>query len=264
MGTPAYMSPEQVRGEPLDARSDIFAFGSTLYEMATGRAPFRGESSADTLACILRGEPTSPRRLNPEVPHRLEAIIGKCLEKDPQDRYPRADEIATDLRALASVSRIGVAADRAPGKEMEAEGGETARRSRTRVATLAGILALLVVVGAAWLLSRSATTSAPMRSIAVLLFDNLGRDPINEAFTDGIHHDILTQLSKIRALKVVARTSVERLDPNLSIPEIGSTLGVATVLEGGCSGPAIGCASTCSSSTARPRPTSGPRPTTAS
>ncbi len=102
------------------------------------------------------------------------------------------------------------------------------------------------------------------KSIAVLLFDNLSEDAATQPFTNGIHDDILTQISKIRALKVIARTSMERLDPNLSIPEIGTKLGVATVLEGGVQRVRRSHQeSTCSSSTAKRRPTSGPRRMTA-
>jgi serine/threonine-protein kinase len=227
MGTPAYMSPEQVRGEPLDARSDLFAFGSTLYEMATGSMPFRGETSADTLASILRSEPASPRQLNPQVPPGLEEIIGKCLEKDPQDRYPSADGIAAELRALALDldERGGLAASPA-----------TAKRRWSLWYRAAGAGALIVLLGAAVAIWRH-VEPAPGKpsetpSIAVLRFDNLGRDPANAVFADGIHHDILTQLSKIRALKVIARTSIEQLDPNLSVSEIGDRLRVTTVLEG--------------------------------
>jgi serine/threonine-protein kinase len=232
MGTPAYMSPEQVRGEPLDARSDIFSFGSTLYEMATGRAPFRGASSADTLASILRGEPTSPRHLNPEVPRRLEAVIGKCLEKDLQDRYPSADEIAVELRALALSLE-----DRGRREVKSIAESATAKRRSIVSAWAVGAGALILLLGVAvaiWLHLEPVPGDSPETpSVAVLLFDNLGRDPANQAFTDGIQHDILTQISKIGALKVIGRASMERLDPGLSIPEIGSTLGVATVLVGG-------------------------------
>ena len=137
-----------------------------------------------------------------------------------------------------------------------------------------GLLVIAVVYFAVdkFVLEQAEVTAEPVpaaeavvreKSIAVLLFDNLSRDATNEAFTDGIHDDILTQISKISALKVIARTSMERLDPNLSIPEIGTKLGVATVLEGGVQRWEIESASTCSSSTARRRLTSGPRPTTA-
>src|SRR6516162_8909631 len=100
MGTVAYMSPEQARGEKLDARTDLFSFGVVLYEMATGRQPFAGGSGAETLTAILRDRPVPPLQLNPELPSKLEEIIHKAIEKDREVRYPHAANIRTDLDRL--------------------------------------------------------------------------------------------------------------------------------------------------------------------
>jgi serine/threonine protein kinase/tetratricopeptide (TPR) repeat protein len=120
MGTVAYMSPEQVRARPLDARTDLFSFGAVLYEMATGTLPFRGESPGVIFSTILEGKPTAAVRLNPDVPVKLEEILNKCLEKDRNLRYQHASEIRTDLQRLkrdtqsvslpatAAISRIGL------------------------------------------------------------------------------------------------------------------------------------------------------------
>ncbi len=100
VGTIAYMSPEQVQDKATDSRSDIFSFGAVLYEMATGRCAFAGESSASVIAEILRGEPKSAKVLNPAIPDELQRVIGKALEKDPSDRYQSANDLMIDLRRL--------------------------------------------------------------------------------------------------------------------------------------------------------------------
>jgi eukaryotic-like serine/threonine-protein kinase len=235
MGTVNYMSPEQARGEPLDARTDLFSFGAVLYEMATGRQAFSGESMAEILARILKEEPPAPRTLNPEVPARLEEIILKALEKDRKLRYQTASDLRADvsrLRRDTTASTTAATTRAAPPR---------AAHSKLRLAGMglgaAALLALIfLLILKAGLIHRGSTagTQPPgIRSIAVLPLENLSGDPEQEYFADGMTDDLITELSKISALRVIARTSVMRYkETKKPLPEIARELRVDAVIEG--------------------------------
>jgi TRAP transporter TAXI family solute receptor len=163
LGTPTYMSPEQARGAPTDARSDLFAFGSILYEMVTGRPPFRGKSTTDTLSAIVRDEPIPALQLNRQVPQELERIIRKCLEKDPADRYQHADDLAVDLRCLQRAR--APSAQRIVGaiSSQNIRGLPRLARLRERIAwtVVASLLGVVGLLSYALIAGRRAVSSTP-------------------------------------------------------------------------------------------------------
>ena len=150
MGTVAYMSPEQARGEKLDASTDIFSFGAVLYEMASGRQPFAGASGAETLPAILRDTPVPLLQLNPQLPSKLEKIINKALDKNRDERYQATSEMRAELRSLKQAIDSGrsVAPDLRQAAGVEAAPGaipEPPGPKRSRLLVMMSALALIVV-----------------------------------------------------------------------------------------------------------------------
>jgi serine/threonine protein kinase len=226
LGTVAYMSPEQVRGKELDARTDLFSFGVVLYEMVTGVLPFRGDTSGLIFDATLNRLPAPPMRLNPDVPAELERIINKCLEKDRNLRYQRASEMRTDLQRLKRDTESGKtgAANKAPS---------VMQKSRRQVMTI--VIGLAVIIGGLTLGARRyfGAPAKRIESIVVLPLENLSRDPEQEYFTDGMTDALITDLSKIGALRVISRTSAMHYKgTNKTLPEIARELNVEGVVEG--------------------------------
>jgi serine/threonine protein kinase/Flp pilus assembly protein TadD len=199
MGTIAYMSPEQARGEELDARSDLFSLGVVLYEMATGSVPFPGATSAVVFDGILHSAPASAKELNPRLPLAMESILGKTLEKDPDLRCQTAAELRADLKRLS--------------RDIESSRRPAVEKSGT----------------------SAAASAAPSKhkSVAVLYFENQSGAKEDEYFRDGITEDIVTELLKIKQLEIFPRSEMLAFrDKAVTALQAGQQLGAAYVLEG--------------------------------
>jgi len=238
VGTVPYMSPEQLRGRPVDHRSDIFSLGILLYELAAGHRPFGGASDPDVISSILRDTPRDLSALRPDLPPRLGRIIARCLEKEPDRRYSAAEEIREELHALRAEVAAGTSG--APAVFATVPARAAARRWGRWIG---GVAALAVVAAALFLwLGRDRAALPPAtagvaaggaRTIAVLPFVNMSPDPDQEYFSDGISEELLNLLARVRELRVAARTSSFSFrGQNLEVREIAKRLDVAYVLEG--------------------------------
>ena len=240
VGTAPYMSPEQVRGQAVDKRSDIWSFGCLMFELLTGRRPFDRETLADTLSAILEHEPNWDS-VPPDTPASVLALIRRCLQKDADLRLhdiadarieiddvlatAPEDRLASDVRGSARASR-------------SASGRSTAAPAHSLVAKLAVVAVVALITLALWWGPAGRWLAAPETSvdpssIAVLPFDNIGDDPNNEPITDGLAEALLNTLAKIGGVRVTARTSSFQFkDHSVEITEIGRQLNVAMILEG--------------------------------
>ena len=187
LGTVPYMAPEQVRGEAVDARTDLFAFGALIYELVTARRPFTGATPADVSSAILRDTPPTIASLRTDAGGGLERIVSRCLQKDPRARFQSALEVTRELRLLQQAA--------AP--------------------------------------VTAATGADNIRSLAVLPLDNVSRDPAQEYFADGMTEALISDLARLRHLRVISRTSAMKYKgAHKGAPEIAQELDVDAILEG--------------------------------
>ena len=246
MGTVTYMSPEQVRAKDLDARTDLFSFGTVMYEMSTGALPFRGESTGVIFEAILSRTPVAPIRLNPDLPAELERIISKCLEKDRNLRYQHASDLRSDLQRLkrdlesagtAAASRGSVAIEEAPAQPEKFT--KLARPIR-----LVALFVLLVVAGAIYYRLHQSKPLTDKDSIVLADFDNKTGDPV---FDDTLKQGLAVQLEqspfldlvsdrKVNAtLKLMGRPEGDRLTPEMA-REVCLRTGSKAMLTGSIAG----------------------------
>jgi serine/threonine protein kinase/tetratricopeptide (TPR) repeat protein len=245
LGTPAYMSPEQARGERADARSDIFSLGVAFYEMATGRVPFKGKSQHETLNAVINQPHRPLAELNKEVPPELADLIDRALAKDPKDRHHSMHELIEHLWKVAqavgfSGSTIpdGVAFPYvAPKQRM----GLRLRRARLSAAQRKSTLATLIVTSlvlaaaAVYLVAGNKATGSgsSIHSVAVMPIANAGAEPEMEYLADGITESIINNLSQLSNLKVMSRSSVFRYKGKEIDPQaVASELKVQAVVVG--------------------------------
>ena len=224
LGTVAYMSPEQVRGKELDARTDLFSFGAVLYEMCTGILPFRGDTSGVIFESILNRAPASAVRLNPDIPAGLEQVIRKALEKDRDVRCQSATELRADLRRLKRDTESGKTA------ASLATPPRWSRRSML-IGAVAFVFVIAVIAVAAFYLGSSG--HAPINSVAVLPFANASGDQNTEYLSDGITEGVIDRLSGLPNLKVISRTSAFRYKQREIEPQkVAKELGVEALVMG--------------------------------
>ena len=223
-GTPSYMSPEQVRGDGLDSRTDIFSLGLVLYEMATGRQAFGGGTGGMIIEAVLTRPPAAVRSINPAIPPRLEEIIDKALHKDRDQRYQRVSDLCADLRQLKRELDSG---SRAAG-----EISQSAALSSTSPLSSSGEHLSRISADDTRAL-RARRASKTIDSLAVLPFDNTSRDPEYEYLSDGITASLINILATVPKLRVMAQSTVFRFKGRAIDPQAtGRDLNVRAVLTG--------------------------------
>jgi serine/threonine-protein kinase len=224
LGTAAYMSPEQARGENVDHRTDIWSFGVVLYEMLTGQLPFKGDYEHAVVFSILNEEPEPVTGLRTGVPVELDHIIKKSMMKDPDERYQTSGDLFVDMRAIMKKTGSG---------KMESRNSEAKRPVIKYAFVLAAfllVITMILVIGRPYLFPDD---TDKIDSIAVLPLENLSGEPDQEYFVDGMTDALIAELSQISALRVISRTSIMTYKDILKpLSEIADELNVDALIEG--------------------------------
>jgi serine/threonine protein kinase/Tfp pilus assembly protein PilF len=222
LGTITYMSPEQGRGEEIDQRTDIWAFGVVLYEMLTGQLPFKGDYEQAVIYSIMNEEPQSVADLRDDVSPQIEEIVSKALQKNPQKRYQNANEIIQDFQETSKPSSI----TSSDSKENISSAG---KKSHNLYYALAAITILLIIIVGYLFLGKS----GKIDSLAVLPFTNASTDADTEYLSDGITSSLINRLAEFSGLKVMSRLSVARFKDGSEDPlAAGRLMGVKSILAG--------------------------------
>ena len=227
LGTVAYMSPEQVRGKELDARTDLFSFGAVLYETCTGMLPFRGDTSGVIFASILNRAPAPAVRLNPDIPAGLEHVINKALEKDRNLRYQHAADMRTDLQRLKRDTDSGKSA-----AAIESEPISRKRRFQWVAAGTIGVIAAIVMALYLWQSKRPVDSVNP-KAIAVLPFQNAGSDKDTDFLRLALPDEIANALSYVPSFSIRPFATTSKYNaPNLDLRQAGLEMGVTSIVTG--------------------------------
>ncbi len=232
VGTLAYMAPEQLQGGEVDARSDIFSFGAVIFEMLTGKLPFRGEHEAAMMYSIVNEEPESILTYRPDASPDLDRILRRALEKDPNERYQHADDLTSELkRLLRQSSRVST-----PGMVSSATASiPQAKPSPVfgKRSVIMGVVGVVIVAAALSVYLMMRPAQAPIDSLAVLPFVNVTQNPDTEYLSDGMTESIINSLTKIQGIRVIPRSTVFRFKgKDIDPEEVGSKLNVSAILTG--------------------------------
>jgi serine/threonine protein kinase len=223
VGTAAYMSPEQTKGKEVDHRTDIWALGVILYEMITGQLPFKGDYEQALFYSILNEEQKPVTGLRSGIPLELERIVNKALKKEPEARYQNMTDILVDLKNLTKQSETSVSITQAPS---------ISAQKKTKILIYISTISIILLFAFVYYLLKQEPTK-PIDSIAVLPLENISKDPEQEYFVDGMTEAIITELSKIGALRVISRTSVMQYkEEKKPLSSIANELNVNSILEG--------------------------------
>ncbi len=256
LGTVNYMSPEQAKGEQVDARTDIFSFGVTLYEMIAGRTPFAGDSMSETFANLINSEPPPLARLADGVPDELQRIVAKTLRKKKDERYQTIKDLLTDLKDLRDNLAFDEKLERShpPSVEnatafLQAATGDVNNQTNEennnftaqikRHKSLAAFVLIILLIGTIgfgyyfWSVRKTTSSAAVKKSLAVLPFVNTSQDANAEYLSDGITESVINNLSQLSGLKVMSRNSAFRFKDNQTdTRNIASQLGVENLVTG--------------------------------
>jgi serine/threonine protein kinase/tetratricopeptide (TPR) repeat protein len=227
LGTVGYMSPEQATGKPLDSRSDQFALGAILYELATGKPAFDAPNAIDTLSAILHDEPPSIRKINPKVPEQFCWIVERLLAKSPADRYETTRDAARELRAMSTAAALDDSADSIWSIRIPPAKARAMRARKRMTMAVASAIALVVLGTLGYTLWRFARPSAEKRYVALMRFRDLSGDPNGQFVVDGLAETLASRLahfSTVQVMRPSATDSQAATDVKKAARDLGANL----------------------------------------